>query len=85
VGGKDLYLRVMRERDQNAIHSEAFRKMLLTFKHLQPHVDAGSPDCNWNDATALLIPGKDGVLLTAYWDTAMPMEKARNNIAALRN
>jgi glucose/mannose transport system substrate-binding protein len=79
VGGKDLYLRVMRERDQNAIHSEAFRKMLLTFKHLQPHADAGSPDRNGNDATALLIS------VAGYWNTRMPVEKARKNIAGLRN
>jgi glucose/mannose transport system substrate-binding protein len=67
VGGKDLYLSVFRDRDQRAINSEAFRKVLLTFKRLHAYVDAGSPGRNWNDATALLIAGKGGVQIMGDW------------------
>jgi glucose/mannose transport system substrate-binding protein len=46
LGGRDLYLKVLRDRDQKAIASDAFRKVLLAFKRLQSYVDAGSPGRN---------------------------------------
>ncbi|MCC6070395.1 ABC transporter substrate-binding protein [Massilia sp. GCM10020059] len=67
VGGKDLYLRVLRDRDQRAIGSDAFRKVLAAFKRLQAYVDPGSPGRNWNDATAMLISGKAGVQIMGDW------------------
>jgi glucose/mannose transport system substrate-binding protein len=67
LGGKDLYLSVMRDRDQKAINSDAFKKVLLAFKRMQSYVDAGSPGRNWNDATALLISGKGGVQVMGDW------------------
>jgi glucose/mannose transport system substrate-binding protein len=67
LGGKELYLSVLRERDQRAINSEAFRKVLLAFKRMQSYVDAGSPGRNWNDATAMLISGKAGVQVMGDW------------------
>ncbi|MCX7175915.1 MAG: ABC transporter substrate-binding protein [Proteobacteria bacterium] len=66
-GGKDLYLKILRDRDPAAINSEAFKKVLLSFKRLQSYVDAGSPGRNWNDATALLITGKAGVQIMGDW------------------
>ena len=67
MGGTDLYLKVLRERDPAAINSEAFRRVLLNFKRLQSYVDAGSPGRNWNDATALVIAGKAGVQVMGDW------------------
>lgn len=67
VGGTDLYLKVLRDRDQNAINSDAFKKVLLTYKRLQSYVDAGSPGRNWNDATAMVISGKAGVQIMGDW------------------
>ena len=67
IGGKDLYLKVMRDRDQRAIGSEPFKKVLATFKRLRGYVDAGSPGRNWNDATAMLINGKAGVQVMGDW------------------
>ncbi len=67
VGGKELYLQVLRERSPKAINSDAFRNVLLAFKRLQSYVDAGSPNRNWNDATALLISGKAGVQIMGDW------------------
>jgi glucose/mannose transport system substrate-binding protein len=67
LGGKDLYLSVMRDRDPRAINSDAFRKVLLAFKRMQSYVDAGSPGRNWNDATAMLISGKGGVQIMGDW------------------
>ena len=67
LGGKELYLSVLRDRDQRAINSEAFKKVLLAFKRMQSYVDAGSPGRNWNDATAMLISGKAGVQVMGDW------------------
>ncbi|PWF46095.1 ABC transporter substrate-binding protein [Massilia glaciei] len=67
VGGKELYLSVFRDRDQRALASEPFKKVLLAFKRLQGYVDPGSPGRNWNDATAMLINGKAGVQIMGDW------------------
>jgi len=67
AGGRDLYFKVLRDRDQRAIASPQFRKVLLAFKRLQGYVDSASPGRNWNDATALLISGKAGVQIMGDW------------------
>jgi glucose/mannose transport system substrate-binding protein len=67
AGGRELYLKVLRDRDAAVIQSDAFRQVLLTFKRLQGYVDKGSPGRNWNDATALLINGKAGFQFMGDW------------------
>ncbi|MGH8262187.1 MAG: ABC transporter substrate-binding protein [Steroidobacteraceae bacterium] len=67
VGGQDLYLKVVRDRDARAIQSPVFRQVLLSFKRLRTYVDAGSPGRNWNDATALLVTGRAGVQIMGDW------------------
>lgn len=67
LGGKDLYLRVVRDRDPRAIQSSEFKKVLAAFKRLRSYVDPASSGRNWNDATALLINGKAGVQIMGDW------------------
>ncbi|MEI7536099.1 MAG: ABC transporter substrate-binding protein [Comamonadaceae bacterium] len=67
VGGTELYLKVMRDRDPAAIQGDAFRKVLTSYKRLQSYVDKGAPGRNWNDATALLITGKAGMQIMGDW------------------
>jgi glucose/mannose transport system substrate-binding protein len=67
LGGRDLYLRVVRDRDPRAIASSEFRQVLTTFKRLHSYIDAGSPGRNWNDATALLITGRAGFQIMGDW------------------
>jgi glucose/mannose transport system substrate-binding protein len=67
VGGRDLYLRILRDRDPRALKSVEFRKVLLTFKRLHSYVDSAAPGRNWNDATALLITGKAGFQIMGDW------------------
>ncbi len=67
LGGKDLYLKVLRERDPRAIASPAFRNVLLAYKRLQTYVDARSPGRNWNDATAMVIAGRAGMQVMGDW------------------
>jgi glucose/mannose transport system substrate-binding protein len=67
MGGRDLYLKVIRDRDQAAIRSAAFRQVLVAYKRLQAYVDPASPGRNWNDATALVISGKAGMQIMGDW------------------
>ena len=67
VGGRDLYLKLFRDRDPAAIKSDAFKNVLLTFKRLHNYVDKGSPGRNWNDATAMIINGRAGVQIMGDW------------------
>ncbi len=67
MGGKQMYLSVMRDRDQKVLNSEPFKKVLLAFKRMRSYVDAGSPGRNWNDATAMLISGKGGMQVMGDW------------------
>jgi len=67
VGGRDLYLKVFKDRDPAAIKSDAFKNVLLTFKRLHNYVDKGSPGRNWNDATAMIITGRAGVQIMGDW------------------
>jgi glucose/mannose transport system substrate-binding protein len=64
---RDLYMKVYRDRDANAVNSPAFRNVLTTFKRLHNYVDPGSPGRNWNDATALVITGKAGMQIMGDW------------------
>ena len=67
TGGKDLYLKFNEGRDAAAINSPAFRKVLTDFKRLKAYTDAGSPNRNWNDATAMVITGKAGFQIMGDW------------------
>ena len=67
LGGKDLYLKVLRDRDQRAIASPAFRNVLLAYKRLQGYTDPRAPGRNWNDATAMVISGRAGMQVMGDW------------------
>ena len=67
VGGRELYLKVLRERDPKALASPQLRNVLLAYKRLQSYVDPRSPGRNWNDATAMVIAGKAGMQIMGDW------------------
>jgi glucose/mannose transport system substrate-binding protein len=67
TGGKDLYLKFYEGRDPAVIASPAFRKVLTDFKRLKGYIDPGSPNRNWNDATAMVITGKAGFQIMGDW------------------
>ncbi|WP_028217268.1 ABC transporter substrate-binding protein [Paraburkholderia oxyphila] len=67
VGGPDLYLKVYRDHNLNAVNSVAFKDVLASFKRLHAYIDPDSQTRNWNDATALLISGRAGVQIMGDW------------------
>ncbi|WKB53168.1 ABC transporter substrate-binding protein [Eleftheria terrae] len=66
-GGPELYLKFYRDRDARTVQSDAFKKVLLSFKRLRQYVDAGSAGRNWNDATSMVIAGKAGLQIMGDW------------------
>jgi glucose/mannose transport system substrate-binding protein len=64
---KDLYLKVYRDKSEEAIKSPEFKKVVETFGRLRDYVDPGSPGRNWNDATGLLIANKAAVQFMGDW------------------
>jgi len=67
VGGPDMYMKLYRDKDAAMVASPQFKALLASFKRLHNYVDAGSPNRNWNDATAMVISGKAGVQIMGDW------------------
>jgi glucose/mannose transport system substrate-binding protein len=67
VGGPDMYMKLYRDKDVNLPATPQFKAVLASFKKLHGYVDAGSPNRNWNDATAMVISGKAGVQIMGDW------------------
>lgn len=67
VGGPDMYMKLYRDKDTAMVQGPQFKAVLASFKRLHNYVDAGSPNRNWNDATAMVISGKAGVQIMGDW------------------
>ena len=67
VGGPDMYMKLYRDKDAAMVASPQFKALLASFKRLHNYVDGGSPNRNWNDATAMVISGKAGVQIMGDW------------------
>jgi glucose/mannose transport system substrate-binding protein len=67
VGGPDMYMKLYRDKDAAMVMTPQFKALLASFKKLHNYVDAGSPNRNWNDATAMVISGKAGVQIMGDW------------------
>ncbi len=67
MGGPEMYLKLYRDKDAAMVQGPAFKRFLASFKRLKAYVDPGSPNRNWNDATAMVISGKAGVQIMGDW------------------
>jgi glucose/mannose transport system substrate-binding protein len=63
-GGKDLWLKVHKDKD---LSGKEFRKTLEDFKKLKAYVDPGSPGRDWNLATGMVIEGKAAFQFMGDW------------------
>jgi glucose/mannose transport system substrate-binding protein len=66
-GGADLYKRFYSSTDGTVATSAEFKKVLADFKKLKAYVDPGSPNRDWNVATAMLISNKAGFQVMGDW------------------
>ena len=66
-GGADLYKSFYTSKDGVVATTPAFKKVLGDFKKLKSYVDAGSPNRDWNLATAMIITNKAGFQVMGDW------------------
>ena len=66
-GGKDLYMKIVKDRDAGAMKSPEFKKVAETFGKLRNYVDNGMQGRQWNQAIALVIQGKAGFNFMGDW------------------
>ncbi len=67
AGGAELYKRYYTSTDGAVATSPEFKKILSDFKRLKGYVDAGSPNRDWNVATAMVIQNKAGFQIMGDW------------------
>ncbi len=67
AGGADLYKKLYSSTDGAVATSPEFKKFLGDFKRLKGYVDPGSPNRDWNVATAMLISNKAGFQVMGDW------------------
>ena len=67
TGGRELWMKVFKDRDAGTVTGPAFRKVLENYKTLKGYVDPGSPGRDWNLATGMVITGKAGFQFMGDW------------------
>jgi glucose/mannose transport system substrate-binding protein len=66
-GGKDLYSKVYKDLDPEAVKSDKFKHVAEVFGKLRKYQDEGSPNRDWNVATGMLVDGKAGIQFMGDW------------------
>ncbi|TMV90687.1 carbohydrate ABC transporter substrate-binding protein [Thioclava sp. BHET1] len=66
-GGKDLYMKIIKDHDVDAVKSPEFLKVAETFGKLRDYVDPGMQGRQWNQAIALVIDNKAGFNFMGDW------------------
>ncbi|PZM10902.1 ABC transporter substrate-binding protein [Rhizobium tubonense] len=66
-GGKELYSKVYKDLDPEAVKSDKFKHVAEVFAKLRKYQDEGSPNRDWNVATGMLVDGKAGIQFMGDW------------------
>lgn len=66
-GGSDLYYKVNRDLDVEAVRSPEFREVVETFARLRDYSDDGATNREWNVAANMVITGKAGFHFMGDW------------------
>jgi glucose/mannose transport system substrate-binding protein len=67
AGGKDLYMKVLKDNDQTAVKSPEFHKVAEIFAKLRGYSDEGQQGRQWNQAISLVTSGKAGFSFMGDW------------------
>ena len=65
--GRDLYLKVWKDLDTDAVKSPEFKRVAEIFARLRDYQDEGSPNRDWNVATGMLLENKAGIQFMGDW------------------
>jgi glucose/mannose transport system substrate-binding protein len=66
-GGKELFSKVYKDLDPDAVKSDKFKHVAEVFAKLRKYQDEGSPNRDWNVATGMLVDGKAGIQFMGDW------------------
>lgn len=67
IGGPDLYLKINRDKDADAVRSAAFKKVLQAFADVRDNFNPDTQTGTWNEATNLVIQGKAAGQIMGDW------------------
>jgi glucose/mannose transport system substrate-binding protein len=66
-GGRDLYLKIWKDQDTEAVKTDKFKHVAEIFAKLRDYQDVGSPNRDWNVATGMLLDNKAGIQFMGDW------------------
>ncbi len=70
VGGRDLYLKIVRDHDEAAVRSDQMRDVIDVYTKLKTLVretDNASPGRSWNETTQMVVTGKAAMQIMGDW------------------
>ncbi|OJU99022.1 MAG: hypothetical protein BGO06_07900 [Shinella sp. 65-6] len=67
VAGPELYLRVLKDRDGEALKDAKVQEAFAVLGKLRQYADSGAASRKWNDATNLVITNKAGFQIMGDW------------------
>ncbi len=67
VGGKDLHLKVNRDKDAEAARGPEMRKVFEAFAKARSLADPGYVGRSWNEATNMVLTGRAGAQIMGDW------------------
>ncbi|RCS22250.1 carbohydrate ABC transporter substrate-binding protein [Phyllobacterium salinisoli] len=67
IGGKELYLKVNKDKDAEAARGPEMKKVLQAFADARSLADPGYVGRSWNEATNMVMTGKAGGQIMGDW------------------
>ncbi|MDR3493666.1 MAG: ABC transporter substrate-binding protein [Ancalomicrobiaceae bacterium] len=67
AGGTELYLKIMKDHDVNAVKSPEFKKVADILSKMRDYLDEGMQGRQWNQAISLVISGQAGFNFMGDW------------------
>ncbi|MEN5276322.1 ABC transporter substrate-binding protein [Brucella sp. TWI432] len=67
IGGKELYLKVNRDKDAEAARGPEMKKVFEAFAQARDLADPGYVGRSWNEATGMVMSGRAGAQIMGDW------------------
>jgi glucose/mannose transport system substrate-binding protein len=67
VGGAPFYREALVKMDPAALHSDKMARTIEVFRRLKTYTDAGAPNREWSQATAMVIKGQAAMQIMGDW------------------
>jgi len=67
VGGPQFYRKAFVAMDPDALRSDTMARVIEIFRRLKTYTDAGAPNREWSQATAMVIKGQAAMQIMGDW------------------